>query len=168
MLREARRDDRTARDGCSCTPTRWRSWLARSSAVNRLARRLGRAGLIDHEREAMRKSDHRNAIRSHEHFEALCASAGLEVVERRYYNVVVKAVVEDLFLRLLRAGAPRGSRRTQTATTHGPGRVRGRDRRPRGGPPGRAALASRRRSAGSSSSTSCCSAASGPARSSGC
>lgn len=68
--------------------------------VNRVAKRLGRAGLIDHEREAMRKSDHRNAIRSHEHFDALCAAAGLAVVERRYYNVVVKAVVEDLFLRL--------------------------------------------------------------------
>lgn len=69
-------------------------------AVNRLARRLGAAGLIDHEREAMRKSDHRNAIRSHEHFEALCAAAGLRVAERRYYNVVAKAVVEDLLLRL--------------------------------------------------------------------
>ena len=68
--------------------------------VNRLARRLGRAGLIDHEREAMRKSDHRNAIRSHEHFEAMCAEAGLEVAERRYYNVFFKAVVEDLALRL--------------------------------------------------------------------
>jgi SAM-dependent methyltransferase len=69
-------------------------------AVNRLAGRLGRRGLIDHEREAMRKSDHRNAIRSHEHFDALCTAAGLEVAERRYYNVVAKAVVEDLLLRL--------------------------------------------------------------------
>ncbi len=69
-------------------------------AVNRLAKRLGRRGLIDHEREAMRKSDHRNAIRSHEHFDALCAAAGLEVAQRRYYNVVAKAVVEDLLLRL--------------------------------------------------------------------
>lgn len=69
-------------------------------AVNRLARRLGERGLIDHEREAMRKSDHVNAIRSHEHFDALCASSGLVVTERRYYNVVFKAVVEDLLLRL--------------------------------------------------------------------
>jgi ubiquinone/menaquinone biosynthesis C-methylase UbiE len=69
-------------------------------AVNRLARRLGALGLIDHEREAMRKSDHVNAIRSHEHFDALCFSAGLVVSERRYYNVVFKAVVEDLMLRL--------------------------------------------------------------------
>jgi ubiquinone/menaquinone biosynthesis C-methylase UbiE len=68
--------------------------------VNRLARRLGERGLIDHEREAMRKSDHKNAIHSHEHFDVLCRSAGLEVVVRRYYNVVFKAVVEDLCLRL--------------------------------------------------------------------
>ena len=77
------------------------SRLARfQRAVNRLARRLGERGLIDHEREAMRKSDHVNAIRSHEHFDALCAAAGLVVTERRYYNVVFKAVVEDLLLRL--------------------------------------------------------------------
>lgn len=77
-------------------------------AVNRLARRLGRAGLIDHEREALRKSDHRNAIRSHEHFDLLCADAGLEVAARRYYNVVVKAVVEDLGLRLFEQARRRG------------------------------------------------------------
>jgi ubiquinone/menaquinone biosynthesis C-methylase UbiE len=82
--------------------------------VNRLAKRLGRAGLIDHEREAMRKSDHRNAIRSHEHFDALCAAAGLAVVERRYYNVVVKAVVEDLCLRLYEQ-----ARRGKKAPAHG-------------------------------------------------
>jgi ubiquinone/menaquinone biosynthesis C-methylase UbiE len=76
--------------------------------VNRLARRLGRAGLIDHEREAMRKSDHQNAIRSHEHFDELCAGAGLRVVERRYYNVVFKAVIEDLGLRLFEQWRRRG------------------------------------------------------------
>jgi len=76
------------------------SLAAFQRGVNRLAWRLGRAGLIDHEREALRKSDHRNAIRSHEHFEELCARAGLRVAERRYYNVVFKAVVEDLGLRL--------------------------------------------------------------------
>src|SRR6185503_16549530 len=85
------------------------SWLARfQRGVNRLARRLGQAGLIDYEREALRKSDHRNAIRSHEHFEALCAEAGLAVAERRYYNVVFKAVVEDLLLRLYEQWRRRG------------------------------------------------------------
>jgi hypothetical protein len=56
----------------------------------------------------MRKSDHRNAIRSHEHFDELCAAAGLKVAERRYYNVVFKAVVEDLGLRLFEQWRRRG------------------------------------------------------------
>lgn len=101
-------------------------------AVNRLARRLGERGWIDHEREAMRKSDHVNAIRSHEHFDALCASSGLAVTERRYYNVVVKAVVEDLLLRLYeqrqrrRAAAPHatdGHAHAPTAPARAPGRM---------------------------------------------
>lgn len=78
--------------------------------VNRLARWLGEHGLIDHAREALRKSDHRNAIRSHEHFEALCAGAGLRVSQRRYYNVVFKAVIEDLLLRLYEQARRRGRR----------------------------------------------------------
>jgi len=113
------------------------SWLARfQRGVNRLARRLGRAGLIDHEREAMRKSDHRNAIRSHEHFETLCAAAGLEVAERRYYNVVFKAVVEDLLLRLYQQAGRR------KAAAGGPAHAHGRAAATIGAPaPGRAAVA---------------------------
>jgi ubiquinone/menaquinone biosynthesis C-methylase UbiE/uncharacterized protein YbaR (Trm112 family) len=77
------------------------SALARfQRGVNRVARWLGRHGLVDAERERLRKSDHRNAIRSHEHFTALAGQAGLRVVGRRYYNVVFKAVIEDLLLRL--------------------------------------------------------------------
>ena len=111
------------------------SRLARfQRGVNRLARRLGRAGLIDHEREALRKSDHRNAIRSHEHFEEMCAAAGLRVAERRYYNVVLKAVVEDLLLRLFEQ-ARRGGRPAAPAdhghAAHDPG-----ERRIGGPPPG--------------------------------
>ncbi len=86
-------------------------------AVNRLAKRLGRRGLIDHEREALRKSDHRNAIRSHEHFDALCAKAGLVVSERRYYNVVAKAVVEDLLLRLYEQRKRKAGTATDEART---------------------------------------------------
>lgn len=102
-------------------------------AVNRLARRLGRAGLIDHEREAMRKADHRNPLRSHEHFDALCAAAGLEVADRRYYNVVFKAVVEDLGLRLLERGRERRKGPLAAAAPSSGHHVPG--------PPGRLALA---------------------------
>jgi SAM-dependent methyltransferase len=117
VLREARRAVGPA-GACSSTRTRWsRRASRRSSAGQPAGEALGRAGLIDHEREAMRKSDHRNAIRSHEHFDALCARGRPRVVERRYYNVVVKAVVEDLFLRLYEQ-ARRGKK---AAPAHGHG-----------------------------------------------
>jgi ubiquinone/menaquinone biosynthesis C-methylase UbiE len=112
------------------------SWLARfQRGVNRLARRLGRAGLIDHQREALRKSDHVNAIRSHEHFDTLCAQAGLTVVERRYYNVVFKAVIEDLLLRLY-------EQRRRGTTRADPGKAAAGPRAP--ALPGRAAMAAAR------------------------
>jgi SAM-dependent methyltransferase len=112
------------------------SRLARfQRGTNRLARLLGRAGLIDHEREALRKSDHRNAIRSHEHFEGLCAEAGLRVSERRYYNVVLKAVIEDLLLRLYEgARRPRVGSAPQSSEAAGPLALAA-------SPPGRAVLA---------------------------
>ena len=69
--------------------------------VNKVAKRLGRMGLVDSDKEAMRKSDHINAIRSHEHFELIARSAGLRVLDRVYYNVFAKAVVEDLALKVL-------------------------------------------------------------------
>jgi SAM-dependent methyltransferase len=75
-----------------------------------LARRLGQAGLLDYEREILRKSDHKNAIRSHEHFEALCARAGLRVAERRYYNVFFKPVVEDLAFKMYQHWRRRGAK----------------------------------------------------------
>jgi SAM-dependent methyltransferase len=116
------------------------SRLARfQRGVNRLARWLGEHGLVDAERERLRKSDHRNAIRSHEHFADLAGAAGLTVVKRRYYNVVFKAVVEDLLLRLYEqrrrrarprkkpAAAPAGSappaRRTYGRLAVGVGRL---------------------------------------------
>jgi len=112
------------------------AWFQR--AVNRLAQRLGRAGLIDHEKEALRKSDHVNAIRSHEHFDALAQHAGLRVVERRYYNVVFKAVIEDLLLRLVQqTRRGKGGPAREHAPVHGgePGPF------VPGPPPGRVALA---------------------------
>jgi SAM-dependent methyltransferase len=105
-------------------------------AVNRLARRLGERGLIDHAREALRKSDHRNAIRSHEHFEELCAGAGLRVAKRRYYNVVFKAVIEDLLLRLYEQRRRRSARPAGGAAANGETHPREEARTP-----GRGALA---------------------------
>jgi SAM-dependent methyltransferase len=101
VLLEARRVLRAAGRLFVYTHAMESSALARfQRGVNRLAAWLGQRGLVDAERERLRKSDHRNAIRSHEHFAELAADAGLMVRERRYYNVVFKAVVEDLLLRL--------------------------------------------------------------------
>ena len=69
-------------------------------ALKRLAARLGRIGLLDYEREALRKSDHKNAILSHDHFDRLCREAGLRVSARRYYNVFFKALIEDILFRI--------------------------------------------------------------------
>jgi ubiquinone/menaquinone biosynthesis C-methylase UbiE len=101
--------------------------------VNRLARLLERLGLIDGERERLRKSDHVNAIRSHEHFDELCAAAGLVVRRRRYYNVVLKAVVEDLLLRIYeQARQRRRSKKEASRADHAAD--------PEGASPGRGAL----------------------------
>ncbi|MBX7184189.1 MAG: class I SAM-dependent methyltransferase [Vicinamibacteria bacterium] len=99
--------------------------------VNHLAKRLGRMGLVDSDKEAMRKSDHINAIRSHEHFDEIAKSAGLRVKERAYYNVFAKAVVEDLALKVLEqrqrkkaVGAPSNAEaRDKAAGSHIVGRV---------------------------------------------
>lgn len=68
--------------------------------VNTFAKRLGRMGLVDSDKEAMRKSDHINAIKSHEHFDEIAKAAGLKVEQRVYYNVFAKAVIEDLALKM--------------------------------------------------------------------
>jgi hypothetical protein len=87
--------------------------------VNSLAKRLGRLGLVDSEKEAMRKSDHINAIRSHEHFDEIANSAGLRVQERVYYNVFAKAVVEDLVLKILEQQKRRRSARGESGASLG-------------------------------------------------
>lgn len=65
-----------------------------------LAGRLGDAGALDYDRERLRKSDHRNAITTDTHFDALCRAAGLHVVQRRYYNVLFKPLIEDILFRM--------------------------------------------------------------------
>ena len=80
VLLEARRALVRGRPALRLHPRHGVVAARRASSAGSIAwpERLGRAGLVDHEREAMRKSDHLNAIRSHEHFDALAAGAGLE------------------------------------------------------------------------------------------
>ena len=109
------------------------SALARfQRGVNHVAHWLGRYGLVNAERERLRKSDHRNAIRSHEHFAALAGQAGLRVIERRYYNVVFKAVIEDLLLRLYEQRRAARGRNATRAKSNAAETASGAARRPYG------------------------------------
>ena len=69
--------------------------------VNRLVQWLDRRGLVDNRPERERKADHRNALRSYQQLEILVADAGFRIEKIRYYNVMFKAVFEDLLLPLL-------------------------------------------------------------------
>jgi SAM-dependent methyltransferase len=69
--------------------------------VNRLVRYLDSKGLVDNAPERERKSDHRNALVSYEKLDAILARTGFEIESIRYYNVVFKAVIEDLMLPLV-------------------------------------------------------------------
>jgi SAM-dependent methyltransferase len=68
--------------------------------VNRLVHWLDRKGLVDNRPERERKSDHRNALTSYELLESMLSEAGFRIERVRYYNVVLKAVIEDLMLPL--------------------------------------------------------------------
>ena len=69
--------------------------------VNRLVAWLDRKGLVDNKPERDRKSDHVNALKSYEQLESILADSGFRIESIRYYNVVMKAVIEDLFLPLV-------------------------------------------------------------------
>lgn len=66
--------------------------------ANRLVRWLDRQGLVDNKPEQERKSDHLNALTSYGLLERLVEDAGFRIEGIRYYNVVFKAVIEDLLL----------------------------------------------------------------------
>jgi len=69
--------------------------------VNRLVHWLDSKGLVDNEPERERKSDHRNVLRSYEQLDAVLAQTGFKIAKIRYYNVIFKALFEDLMLPLV-------------------------------------------------------------------
>ncbi len=69
--------------------------------VNRLVQWLDGCGLVDNRPERERKADHINTLRSYQQLETLVVEAGFRMEKIRYYNVMFKAVFEDLLLPLL-------------------------------------------------------------------
>ena len=69
--------------------------------VNKTVRWLDKRGLVDNAPERERKSDHQNVLRSYEQLDDVLVRAGFRIAGIRYYNVVFKAIFEDLMLPLV-------------------------------------------------------------------
>jgi ubiquinone/menaquinone biosynthesis C-methylase UbiE len=68
--------------------------------INRFARVLERAGLIDMTQERLRKSDHLNPLRDVPHLEQVAATAGFSIARIRYYTPLVGGFVENIMMRV--------------------------------------------------------------------
>jgi ubiquinone/menaquinone biosynthesis C-methylase UbiE/uncharacterized protein YbaR (Trm112 family) len=80
--------------------------------INRFARVLERAGLIDMTQERLRKSDHLNPLRDVPHLEQVVTTAGFSVAKIRYYTPLVGGFVENIMMRVAeRAMTKRAARK---------------------------------------------------------
>lgn len=85
-------------------------------AINALARKLERVGLIDMTQERLRKSDHLNPLVDVPHLEAVVARAGFRIGKIRYYTPLIGGFVENILMRMTeRAMTRRAERRLQSA-----------------------------------------------------
>ena len=93
------------------------SWLAGGlKAVNRLARQLERAGMVDLRQERLRKSDHLNPLADIPDLERVVGDAGFSIARIRYYTPLIGAFVENILMRMAeRALARRGSAPARSA-----------------------------------------------------
>jgi SAM-dependent methyltransferase len=69
-------------------------------AINRAARLLERAGLVDLRQERLRKSDHRNPLADHDDLARTVAAAGFRIDRIRYYTPLVGGLFENIVLRI--------------------------------------------------------------------
>jgi SAM-dependent methyltransferase len=68
--------------------------------INRLARRLDRAGLVDLRQEHLRKSDHVNPLADIPELERVARDAGFRIARIRYYTPIVGGFVENILVRM--------------------------------------------------------------------
>lgn len=69
--------------------------------VNRLARVIERAGLLDLRQERLRKSDHLNPIADHDELRRVAAGCGFEIERITYYSPIIGAFVENILARMV-------------------------------------------------------------------
>jgi SAM-dependent methyltransferase len=84
-------------------------------AINQLARRLERAGLVDLSQERLRKSDHVNPLADIPDLEQVVCAAGFRLARIRYYTPLLAGFAENILLRLAeRQFARRAERRLRS------------------------------------------------------
>jgi SAM-dependent methyltransferase len=95
------------------THVRRNGWIAGGvRAVNRLAARLERMGLLDLRQERLRKSDHLNPIADHDDLARLVEASGFRIARVTYYTPILGAFVENVLARMAeRLLARRAARR---------------------------------------------------------
>ncbi len=90
-------------------------------AINALAHGLERVGLVDLERERLRKSDHLNPLADIPDLERTVGAAGFRIAMIRYYTPLVGAFVENVLMRMaeraLGRWTTRGSARGESAAS---------------------------------------------------
>ena len=84
--------------------------------VNRLVHWLDRRELLDNQPERDRKADHVNDLKSYEQLFRLVEETGFRVESIRYYNVVFKALIEDLLLPVVEHNVWGRPRKTKDAS----------------------------------------------------
>jgi SAM-dependent methyltransferase len=85
--------------------------------INRLARRLERAGLMDVSQERLRKSDHLNPLADIPDLEAASSAAGFRIGRIRYYTPLLAGLVENILVRVVEHRLARAGRRGRGNST---------------------------------------------------
>lgn len=77
------------------------AWIAGGlRAVNALARRLERVGLVDLAQERLRKSDHVNPLADIDDLERTVRAAGFRITRIRYYTPIITGLIENILIRV--------------------------------------------------------------------
>lgn len=100
------------------THVRKNGWIAGGvRLVNRLARCLERAGLLDLRQERLRKSDHVNPIADHDELQRVVTEAGFQLERITYYTPVIGAFVENILTRMAEHVLTRRAERRASGAT---------------------------------------------------
>jgi len=83
--------------------------------INRLARQLEGAGLIDMRQERLRKSDHLNPLADIPELRRVADDTGFRIKRIRYYTPIVGGFVENILMRLAEKRLADGAKRAGSA-----------------------------------------------------